>query len=96
MTSDQRKAPRTLARAVRDGDASLQVIRAAKLDAEVPVAGLAEKIRELRKVNERRRELMQAVREELVFAGVDELNCPAYARLSVATVGAQLCALLGD
>lgn len=96
MTSDQRKALRSLARAVRDGEAALEVIRAAQLDAVAPVTSLAEKLRELREVNERRKALMRTVRDELVVAGVDELKRPAGAWRSCATIGAQVSALLGD
>lgn len=95
MKAEERKALRTLARAVRDGEAALEVIRAAGLDTVVPVSGLVERLRQLRKVNEERRLLMREVRAELVFAGVDELNRPTSAWTSVATIGAQLLALVG-
>lgn len=93
MTSEQRKALRTLARAVRDGEEALEVIREAKLDTVKPVVSLAKKLRELRKVNERRQVLMREVRAELVFAGVSELDRHSWT--CTATVGAELLALVG-
>lgn len=95
MTTEERKALRALSRAVRDGEAALEVVRAAKLDTVTPVSGLVERLRHLRKVNEERRLMMREVREALVLAGVDELNRPASAWTSVATIGAQLLALVG-
>lgn len=92
MTADHRRALRKLARAVRDGEEALQVIRAAKLDTERPVESLVEKLRELREVTERRQVLMRDVRAELVSAGVTCLRTYA----TVAEVGTQVRAVLGD
>ena len=92
MTSEERKALRTLARAVREGEAALEVVRAAKLDTVAPVAGLVERLRELREVNERRLAAVEGIRSELAAVGVDELKSrwPHFA-----TVGGQLLALVG-
>lgn len=92
MTSEERKALRTLARAVRDGEAALEVIRAAKLDEVQPVSGLIAKLRALREVSEHRRALMEDVTTELAAVGVDELRAkwPSFA-----SVGAQVLAMLG-
>lgn len=92
MNKDERNALRTLARAVREGEAALEVVRAAKLDTVAPVAGLVERLRELREVNERRLAAVEAIRSELAAVGVDELKSrwPHFA-----TVGVQLLALVG-
>lgn len=92
MTGEQRKALRTLARAVREGEAALEVIREAKLDDVAPATGLIEKLRELREVNERRQKLAVEVHSALAATGVKELSArwPNFA-----TVGAQVLALVG-